>query len=88
MLGAHYHDNRRNISSVKFQAYVYLGVGSYAEWVEEYKSSERGLGDNALNRMERVDHTDLLMYNALDAVIEYHVAMRQLAVLGWTNSWK
>lgn len=79
MLAAHYLDNRPGITSVKFQAYVYLGIGEYDHWVDEEKKAD---GANELNRMAEANPEDMLNYNALDSLIEYMVMERQKELMG------
>lgn len=79
MLAAHYIDNRPGITSVKFQAYVHLGIGEYDHWVDEEKKAD---GANELNRMAEANPEDMLMYCGLDSLLEYLVMERQKGVLG------
>jgi uracil-DNA glycosylase len=79
MLAAHYLDNRPGITSVKFQAYVYLGIGEYDHWVDEEKKAD---GANDLNRMGEANVQDMLTYCALDSLIEYLVMEQQKELMG------
>lgn len=86
MLAAHVADNRPDITSVKFQAYVRLGVGPY-HWnssVESYLSSVDGTA-NGLNRIREANPEDVLRYCGLDAVIEYHVMGDQQKEMRWQS---
>lgn len=79
MLGAHVMDNRPEITSVKFQAYVLLGV-------PDYESSLGGLlkvkGSNKQNRIDEIHPKDLLLYCGIDSLVEYKVAMAQRQLMG------
>lgn len=74
MLSAHHLDNRKDITSVKFQAFVRLGISPWDYAVAGY--FEAG-GATCLNRVDQIDWTTLLKYNALDAIVEYKVAEHQ-----------
>jgi DNA polymerase len=74
MQAAHCLDNRPGITSVKFQAFVRLGVGSYETGVAPYLKAKRA---NGLNRIDQVPLKDLLLYNGLDSLLEYRVMEHQ-----------
>jgi len=83
MLAAHLLDNRPNITGLKFQAYVNLGVLDYDETVGPYLRSVDAKGGNSHNRiLELLDSPtglkNLLTYNALDTIYEYRVAKIQM----------
>lgn len=80
MLGAHVLDNRRNITSIKFQAFVLLGIDSYDDITDKFlKKTKSG---SAVNNIYDLDMTQLLTYNALDSLYEYRVALVQMERLG------
>lgn len=81
MLAAHWLDNRREICSIKFQAYVHLGVVGWESVAEPYKWAK---SSNGQNRFADMTTGDLLRYNAIDAWTEYSVAMRQRRALADT----
>ena len=70
MLEAHIQDNRRGITSLKFQAYVLLGIGDYESSVAPFLKAQ---GGNGLNRIRGLPPEELLLYNGLDARLEYEV---------------
>ena len=70
MIVAHILDNRSRITSVKFQAFVRLGIGDYDSHMGEYLSSN---GSNTMNRIHDCDPKDLLLYNGMDSLLEYLV---------------
>ncbi len=78
MQGAHVLDNRRAISSVKFQAFVQLGFGVYDEHISSYLKSD---ASNTPNRIRKLDMRDLLKYCALDSILEYEIAKKQMGLL-------
>lgn len=79
LLAAHVLDNRPMIASIKFQAFVLLGVDSWNDHIEPYL---KGKGSNGRNRIREIPVDRLLEYNALDALYEWHVAMIQARELG------
>lgn len=82
MLGAHWADNRKKITSIKFQAHVHLGVDAWNETIEPYLKSVDGSAMGA-NRLKDALHSgqlawaDLLQYCALDSLYEILVAYKQ-----------
>jgi len=85
MLAAHILDNRPHITSVKFQAFVRLGVPVWNQHIEPFLKTR---GDQTVNKiLAEVTITDLLTYNGLDALLEWHVAWDQLREMGRTPPW-
>lgn len=80
MQAAHVIDNRPGITSVKFQSYVFFGVGDYDSHVEAYLKARNA---NGLNRIRELDKKTLLTYNGLDSLLEYKVMKRQQRILGF-----
>lgn len=78
MLAAHCLDNRPGICSLKFQAFVKLGVPTYNERIEPYLVNTRG----PYNRIEEIELRDLLLYNGMDALLEHRLAMVQREEMG------
>jgi uracil-DNA glycosylase family 4 len=81
MLAAHCLDNRQGICSLKFQAFVHLGVPTYNERIEPYLKS----ADGPYNRIHQVELSDLLLYGGMDAILEYKLAMRQRKMMGYAD---
>ncbi len=75
MVAAHVLDNRSEITSLKFQAYVQYGIGDYEEDVNSYLES----GEDGINNIHRVNPRDLLTYNGMDSLLEYRLAITQRA---------
>lgn len=85
MLAAHVCDNRQAITSVKFQAFVRLGVPVWNSAIEPFLKTK---GDDTVNAILReIDIKDLLLYNGLDALLEFRVATHQIAELGYPLPW-
>jgi uracil-DNA glycosylase family 4 len=88
MLAAHAIDPRsvserdpRGVSGLKFQAYVHLGCPDYSSHVAPLLESDRK-GGYELNRIREVKLPQLLLYNGLDSLLEYKLAMIQMKHLG------
>ena len=79
MLAAHTLDNRKGVTSVKFQAYRYFGLPDYDKFVDEYK---RPKGETDFNTLEDMDSVDLLNYNGLDSLLEFMVMQKQRKEMG------
>lgn len=74
MLGGHVLDNRPDIVGLKFQGFVLLGYPNYAAHLEPYMEEYR----NGLNRLAEVNLKDLLLYNGIDAALDWDVAQIQI----------
>lgn len=73
MLAAHVLNNRTR-TGLKFQAYALLGQRSYNHHIEPFLSTT---GKEHLNRVHEIPIKDLLLYNGLDSLLEFRVAMIQ-----------
>jgi len=80
MLAAHLLDNRPGITSLKFQAYVRLGVAGYEASVAPYLKAATA---NGFNRIRELSLSELLLYNGLDSLLEYQVMEHQRKEAGW-----
>lgn len=76
MNNAHILDNRSDITSLKFQTFVRLGLDEYDSHIKPFLYSDGG--GNAPNRIKEVYFPDLLKYCALDSIYEYEVAQEQM----------
>lgn len=76
VLSAHHLDCRKDITSVKFQAFVRLGQ---TPWDFQVRPYMEGDGSNDRNRVRQIDTRTLLLYNGMDALLEYWVACIQRA---------
>jgi DNA polymerase len=82
MIAAHLIDNREKVTSVKFQAFVLLGVKAWNEHIEPYLEAK---GTNHLNRIHELEMKDLLVYGGLDSKLEWLVASRQIQAMRRMN---
>jgi uracil-DNA glycosylase len=71
---AHVLDNHPGITSVKFQAFVRLGVADYDSHLS---SLLKQTGARRINQIHKIPEQDLLVYNALDSLLEYEVYKHQ-----------
>ncbi len=78
MHDAHLLDNRRDISSVKFQAYALLGQ---PEWDSHIKPYLKADNSNTRNRIHEIPMRDLLLYCGLDSLLEFRIALKQRELL-------
>ncbi len=86
MLATHAVDNRTAVCSLKFQAFIQLGVPVYNQGVDGYLSSVPG---SHYNRIHDLDLHLLLQYNGMDALLEWHLARKQQKSFGGSyHSWK
>lgn len=80
MIAAHVHDNREAITSIKFQQFVWLGSPSYDDHIQKFLKTR---GDVQVNKiLTEIDLKHLLIYNGLDSLLEYLVAIKQADMLG------
>jgi len=77
MIAAHVLDNRKEITSLKFQSAVLLGMDCYDGHIEPFLKSDK----SKLNRINEIDMRDLLLYNGLDSLLTFKVALKQIKLL-------
>jgi uracil-DNA glycosylase family 4 len=70
MQAAHIIDNRSGVTSLDFQSFAVFGEPCYSEVVSPYLKGE----PNKPNRIGEVDLGELLLYNGMDALLEYKLA--------------
>lgn len=76
MIAAHVIDNRRDITSIKFQSFVLLGAEPYDDHIKPLLHTK---GDKKVNQiLKEIDMKQLLTYNGLDSLLEYLVATKQM----------
>lgn len=80
MLAAHVLDNRTGRTGLKFQSYINFGVLGYDDVVGPYLKAEKK-GGNALNRIHEVPVRELLQYCAMDSLLEFHLAYKQIPLI-------
>jgi hypothetical protein len=78
MLAAHVLDNREGVTGLKFQAFVHEGV-VYDEHLKGFLKAKKGKTANQI--LEEVGLDSLLLYNGMDALLEYEVARKQMKAL-------
>lgn len=76
MITAHGLDNRGGISSLRHQAFILCGQEDYDSHIKPYLMSKDDSG-NSENRITELPLDDLLLYNGLDALLEYKVWEKQ-----------
>ena len=79
MIAAHVLNYTRDVTGLKFQAFVLLGAEPYDEHIKPLLKS---VGKSRFNRIQDIDLKDLLLYNGLDSLLEYKVAMEQMKQFG------
>jgi uracil-DNA glycosylase family 4 len=75
---AHVYDNRRDIISVKFQAFVTLGQDAYDDHIRKYLKAPSGYAEN---KIKEIPPDKLLHYCGMDALLELEIAERQMRML-------
>jgi len=74
MICAHVLDSQPDVTGLKFQSFAVLGQVSYDNHIKPFLTSTRG----HLNRIKKINLNDLLLYNGLDSLLEYKLAMKQI----------
>lgn len=90
MLAAHILDNRKGITSLKFQTYVNFGIVDYSSEVNPYLRSKDSKNANGKNTVEDLISFStgeelLLNYCGEDSHWEYQLAQTQQDQIGWDN---
>lgn len=75
MLATHVLDNRQEICSLKFQAFVQLGVSSYNTSVAPFLKADSG---NLPNRIKEIDLGELLFYGGMDSLCTAIIGLKQM----------
>jgi len=75
MIAAHVLDNSPKVTSIKFQSFVLLGAESYDDHITPFLKSTK---NSRFNRIDELDLKDLLLYNGLDSLLDYKVAIKQM----------
>ena len=76
MLAAHVLDNRPDICGLKFQAYINFGIVDYSSKLEPYLKTAEGV---KFNRVREAPLKDLMRYCGMDALLQYRLAVKQMA---------
>ncbi len=75
MLATHVMDNRQGITSLKFQAFVRLGVGGYDESMSPLLKASAG---NERNNICKADMGELLLYGGMDSLCTALICKQQM----------
>jgi DNA polymerase len=78
MVAAHVLDNRKDITGLKFQSFVWLGMPSYDEHIRKYLKATK---KSKFNQIKELDLRDLLLYGGFDSYCEYWIAMKQIEAM-------
>lgn len=76
LLDAHLLNCAGGITSLKFQAFVLLGMDDYDSAVDGYKKAQKE-GGNEPNRMKELEPHVMLEYCGMDSCLEWHVSNKQ-----------
>lgn len=79
MLSTHILDNRSQICSLKYQAFIQLGIADYDSHIKPYLKAD---GSNRPNRIKELDLDEVLNYCGIDSRIEYTLAKSMMKQLG------
>lgn len=82
MIAAHVLDNRRGITSLKFQAYVRYGIANYDSHLSPYLEAGEEEGANTFNDIHKADQDEVLIYCGLDSMFEHRLALDQMKEMG------
>lgn len=75
MTGAHWLDNRKGITGLKFQAFIMLGAKSYDDKIKPFLKPSKGMRLNAIHKIAK---KQLFRYCAFDSLLEWLVAKKQM----------
>lgn len=79
MVSAHLIDNRRGICNLTFQAYVNFGKIPYDDHIKKFLAARKGVQINSILSEIKLD--DLLLYNGIDALLEFELAQKQMRIV-------
>ena len=84
----HVLDNRPKITSNDFQTFVRLGFPIYSSHISPLLKG-KGKGGYTVNQiLTEISMPQLLLYNGLDTITEFELAIRQMKELGRKPPWK
>ena len=86
MTTAHALDNRDTITGLDFQSFVLLGQPTYSGHIKPVLKAKKGVTVNQI--LSEISLPQLLLYNGLDTITEYEVAVRQMKQLQYKPPWK
>lgn len=83
MIATHLLDNREGITGLKFQSYVRFGLLDYSSHIEPFLVGSDEKDSNSFNRILQAPRKELLIYNGIDALLEFKLAMIQMDEMGY-----
>ncbi len=83
MQAAHVLNNTPGTTSLAFQSFVRFGIPPYDKHIKPYFEAK---GKDGLNKIKEIHPDDLLLYNGMDSLLEYRLAMIQMREFGYP--WK
>lgn len=86
MLASHIIDNRKSITSLKFQTYIQFGIADYDSEISPYLKAKDEKNTNALNQIDELIKRKggkkmLMKYCALDSIFEFRLAQLQRKII-------
>lgn len=85
MLAAHVLDNRKGVTSLKFQTYLHFGVAGYDTAIEPYLEGIDKKCGNSTNRIDlaiqELGANEVLMYCGLDSLFTRKLAIQQMETI-------
>lgn len=78
ILTSHMIDNRKGVTGLKFQAYINFGIADYNSHIEPFLKSDNSY---TKNKIKHLNIMDVLLYNGVDALIGYKLAMKHIDLL-------
>jgi hypothetical protein len=82
MITAHILDNRKGITSLKFQAYVNFGVSDYDSHISPFLKSDDEFGANSFNSIlkfiKQYGEKPVLTYCGLDSLYGFGLTLLQM----------
>lgn len=87
MQAAHVLDNRSEITSLKFQAYINFGLIDYDSEVEDFLKGQDPKNSNSVNKVDQLLATisgreKLMTYCGMDSLLTYKLALKQMKEIG------
>ena len=76
MLTAHFIDNRKSITGLKFQVYINFGIADYDSEISPFLKSKESA--NKLNRIREAPLMKLLLYVGMDSLLTKRLAEKQI----------
>lgn len=86
MQSAHVQNNMEKTTSNDFQSFILLGFPNYSEHISPLLKS-KGSAMTVNQILNEINIRQLLMYNGLDTVTEFEIAVRQMKQLGKRPPW-